>query len=140
MEIHDSQRHQIIKNLISPLSKSVVDDAIRLWERLGVELILIIGEDGFDALFARALYLNSAAFPWRVADLPSSQADSRFAELKRNLKEQTPAQASETNSLLLVTFTNILASLIGEQLTTHILRLAWGVDFSNKIINRESLK
>lgn len=43
-----------------------------------------------------------------------------------SLEGQAPAQASEANSLLMITFTDILASLIGEQLTTSILRLAWG--------------
>ncbi len=38
----------------------------------------------------------------------------------------TPAQASEANRLLLITFTDILSSLIGEELTTSILRSAWG--------------
>ena len=48
------------------------------------------------------------------------------------LERQTPAQASEANRLLLITFTDILASLIGEQLTTSILRLAWANDASDK--------
>ena len=39
---------------------------------------------------------------------------------------QTTAQISAANCLLLTTFTDILASLIGEELTISILRLAWG--------------
>ena len=35
-------------------------------------------------------------------------------------------QASEANSLLQITFTDILVLLIGEPLTANILRLAWG--------------
>ena len=38
---------------------------------------------------------------------------------------QTTAQISAANCLLLITFTDILASLIGEELTISILRLAW---------------
>ena len=44
------------------------------------------------------------------------------------LERQTPEHAREANLLLLITFTDILASLIGEQLTTSILRLAWEND------------
>jgi hypothetical protein len=62
----------------------------------------------------------------------SPQIDQRFAELKVRLAEQTPAQASAASRLLLITFTDILASLIGEQLTTSILRSAWGDDASDK--------
>ncbi|MEP6605539.1 MAG: hypothetical protein ABJA60_05420 [Nitrosospira sp.] len=110
-----------------------MDDAIRLWEQLAEKLIFIIGDDGFDSLYARTLYLNQATFPWLVASSPPPQADSRFAELKGNLEGQTPAQVSEANNLLLIKFTDILASLIGEQITTHLLLRSWGVDLSNKI-------
>lgn len=133
METHDPQRHQIIKNLISPLSKNVADDAISLWEQLATQIISILGEDGFDSLYARTLYLNQAAFPGRVSNPASPQADLRFAELKRNLDRQTPAQASEANSLLLIAFTDILASLIGEPLITRILNLAWESGISTSI-------
>ncbi|MEO6824975.1 MAG: hypothetical protein ABI167_09700 [Nitrosospira sp.] len=132
METPDSQRHQIIKNLLSPLSKSVADDAISLWEQLAEKLIFSIGEDGFDALFARTLYLNQATFPWLAASPAPRYTDLRFAELKENLAAQAPEKAGEANSRLLITFTDILASLIGEQMTTHLLRWSWDVDPSNK--------
>ena len=37
-------------------------------------------------------------------------------------------QVREANSLLLITLTDILASLIGEQLINRILRFAWGAE------------
>jgi hypothetical protein len=43
-----------------------------------------------------------------------------------HLADQTPAHARAAHSLLLTTLTDILASLIGEQLTASILRSAWG--------------
>jgi hypothetical protein len=43
-----------------------------------------------------------------------------------SLSDQTPAQAGAANRLLLITFTDIMASLIGEALTTRILSSAWG--------------
>jgi dolichol kinase len=46
--------------------------------------------------------------------------------LRTHLADQTPAHARAANSLLLTSFTDILASLIGEQLTASILRSAWG--------------
>ena len=47
-----------------------------------------------------------------------------------NFEGKTAGQASEANNLLLITFTDILASLIGEKLTTTILYSAWGNDAS----------
>ncbi|MFD2271188.1 hypothetical protein ACFS07_08755 [Undibacterium arcticum] len=48
------------------------------------------------------------------------------------MKNKRPRKTSAANSLLLITFTDILTSLIGEQLTTNILRSAWGNDASDR--------
>jgi hypothetical protein len=52
--------------------------------------------------------------------------DHRFAELKIILAGQSPKQAGEANCLLLITLTDILSSIIGEDLTMSILHSAWG--------------
>jgi hypothetical protein len=107
-------------------TEKAADAAIKLWEQMAVQIISIVGEDGFDSLYARSIFLSRSTFPWLTASPLPPPTDHRFAELKAGLEGQAPAQASEANSLLLITFTDILASLIGEQLTTRILRLAWG--------------
>ena len=89
---------------------------------------MIVGEVGFNALYARSVFLAQTSFPWLAASSLAPQTDHRFAQLKISLAEQTPAHASEANRLLLITFTNILTSLIGEELTAGILRSAWGKD------------
>ncbi len=126
METSDLLRHRIIKNLMAQHTEKVADAAINLWEKMTAQIILIIGEGGFDSLYGRSVFLTQPTFPWLAASPLPSQTDHRFAELKMSLEGQTPAQAREANTLLLISFTDILASLIGEQLTTRILRLAWG--------------
>ncbi len=54
--------------------------------------------------------------------------ESRFAALKSSLESQDLAQANEASIALLITFIDILATLIGELLTTNILQSAWGDD------------
>ena len=110
----------------------VTDAAINFWDKLATEIISIVGEGGFNSLYARSVFLVRSTFPWLATSSLSPQIDQRFAELKVRLAEQTPAQANAANRLLLITFTDILASLIGEQLTTSIMRSAWGDDASNK--------
>ncbi|MDP3878108.1 MAG: hypothetical protein Q8Q50_14110 [Methylobacter sp.] len=124
-------RHQIIKNLTAQHSENVADAALNLWTQMATQIISIIGESGFDSLYARSAFLTQSTFPWFATASPSSSTQ-RFASLKTSFEQQTPAQASEANHLLLMTFTDILASLIGEPLTTRILRSAWGVDASDK--------
>lgn len=74
----------------------------------------------------RSLSLTQSSFPWLAGDLLPPHADDRFAELKKCLESHEPAQASEANRLLIATFTDILALLIGEELTITIMHSAWG--------------
>ncbi len=131
METSDALRLQIIGRLLARRTEKAVDTAISLWELLAIQIISIVCEGGFDSLYARSVFLTQQAFPWLTVNAPSPQTDHRFAALKTSFDGQTSAQVSEANSLLLITFTGILASLIGEQLTVSILRSAWGNDASD---------
>lgn len=125
-------RQQISESLKAPQTEKVVDAAINLWEQLATQIISIVGEDGFNSLYARSIFLGQSTFPWLAAGSPSTHNDHRFSGLKIIFKGQTPEQASAANSLLLITFTDILTSLIGEQLTANVLHSAWGNNASFK--------
>ncbi len=124
----DLLRQQIVKRRIAQPSEDVAAAAINLWEHLATQIIPIIGEGGFNAIYARSVFLTQSTFPWLAADSLSPQTDHRFAELKISLEGRPPEQTNAGNSLLLITFTDILASLIGEQLTNLIIRSALGDD------------
>ncbi|MBU6995582.1 MAG: hypothetical protein JZL64_11385, partial [Ferrovum myxofaciens] len=81
--------------------EGVVDGAIVSWEQLATHLVSIIGESGFNSLYARSVFLAQSTFPWLAPSLLSSQTDHRFAELRISFEGQTPVQVSEANSLLL---------------------------------------
>src|SRR3989304_1722081 len=98
-------RHRIIEDLMARHSDKVADAAIDSWEKLATEIISIVGEGGFNSLYARSVFLTQSTFPWLAASLLSPQTDHPFAELKMSLEGQSPAQASEANSLLMITFT-----------------------------------
>jgi len=132
METSELLRHRIIKNLVAQHPEKAADTAINLWEQVATQIISIVGEGGFDALYARSVFLTQSTFSWLAVSSLSAQADYRFAELKMSFEDQSPVQVGEANSLLLINFTDILASLIGEQLTTSILRSAWSFDASNR--------
>ncbi len=132
MEPSDLHRHQIIEGLIPRDSDNVVAAAINRWELIATQVVSIIGEGGFSALYLRSLHLAQATFSWLPAHSMSPQTDDRFALLKASLEEQTPELASAANHLLLITFTDILASLIGEDLTIRILHSAWSHDASSQ--------
>ncbi|HET9113173.1 MAG TPA: hypothetical protein VFN66_04825 [Burkholderiales bacterium] len=106
--------------------EAVADVSIRLWESMASEIISIVGTGGFMSLYARSLHLVRPSFSWLVAEAASADKSHRFAQLKTSLAGQTPEQASAANIMLLITFTDILAALIGDPLTTSILGTAWG--------------
>lgn len=126
MATNDSLRHQKINSLMAQHTDKVAVVALDLWQLMATKIISIIGEGGFNALYARSLFLSQASFPWLDTASCSSQTDTHFVALKQCFEAQSSAQVCAANSLLLITFTDILESLIGEPLTTSILRSAWG--------------
>jgi len=134
MAIKD-ERHQMIERNVLRRPETVTDDAITLWDRLAVELVAIIGCSGFDTLYARNIHLVRARHPW-LAD----GSDPGFKRLKTGLEGQEAASAGAAAVDLLTTFIDTLIQLIGESLTTTILKSAWNQDIADtaaKEINNE---
>ena len=126
METTDQLRRQLIEQLMAQRTEKVAYAAIDLWEPLAIQIVSLVGEEGFSSLYARSAFCVQSKFPWLAAQSLSLQTDQRFAELKKTLEGQIAEEARAANGLLLITFTDILAALIGEQLTVGILRSAWG--------------
>lgn len=131
-------RHQLIKNIMAPPAEKVAD-AVNLWTQLAIQIIAIIGEGGFNSLYIRSAFLARSTYPWLTVGASPPQTDQRFEELKTSLQNQTPAQASAANILLLTTFTDILSSLIGEELTVNILYVAWNINASDAVDDKKIL-
>ena len=126
METSDILRHQIIKSLLAHHTAKGGEGAILVWEQMANQLIPLIGEDGFAMLTTRSVVLTQPAFPWLKVSAQPLQTSKMFAELSSSFNGQSPANANAANSQLLITFTDIMASLIGEELTINTLRSAWG--------------
>lgn len=125
METADLPRHLLVQSLMASHAEKFADDAVNMWELLATQLVLIIGDSGFSSIYARSVFMCHASYPWLKGSALSPYGKHRFAELKSSLQGQRPEEASAANRLLLIRFTDILASLIGELLTERILRSAW---------------
>ena len=132
MDSSSLPRHQLIESLIAQHAEDVVDSAVRLWEEMAVEIVSIISEGGFNSLYARSVFLSQPSIPLLSASALPLQAIPRFAELKKSFEGLSSSEVSAANNLLLRVFTDILATLIGEDLTSNILRSAWGNHASEK--------
>lgn len=133
------QRHDIVEKAVMQRPDAVVEVSVLLWERLSAELISIIGEEGFQSLYARSANLNSVTYPWLLLDHAAQSSGSRFAGLQISLESRSLAEASEASKALLITFVDILALLIGDLLTASILRSAW-IDDTLDIVVKGNLK
>lgn len=120
MTTSDVQRQQKIDDLLMQQCETA-EAAVFLWERIAAKIISLVGEGGFNALYARSIFLCQSAFPWLASGMLPAQPEYRFAKLKASLEAQAPEQANAAQRLLLITFIDILATLIGERLTEHIL-------------------
>lgn len=117
--------HAIEQLIQTVITKSAGEDiAVHLWQPLAFQLVSIIGENGFNSLYNRSFYLTRLAYPWLadIQDTPQYQ----FTDFRACLEGQSIDEANDANCMLLVTFTNILVTLIGEPLTITILNSAWG--------------
>jgi hypothetical protein len=120
--------HMVIRIAVTKRPDFSLDRALVLWQRLSVELTPIIGDGGFDSLYARSLNLASAGFPWIVTKGIAQTKQSSFVDFMQMLKSREPDEAAQALVTLLTVFTDVLATLIGTSLTTRILRSAWGDD------------
>ena len=125
-------QHKLIQSLMARSREGGgEDDILAIWEPLATEVVSIVGEAGFNSLYARSIYITEKNCPWYVLPTQVPSTSERFIEIKMNFERLSSAQFNEANSLLLITFIDILASLIGEQLTLRILYSAWSRHISD---------
>lgn len=106
-------------------ARAVAESALRLWSQAARELALLIGQGGVRAIYARSLHLARADYPWLPEAPDPTQSAPPFTELQATLERQAPPDALEAGTAFLVTFTDLLATLIGEALTTGLMNSAW---------------
>jgi hypothetical protein len=115
----------------APPPSDGIDSLLRPWTRLGAQLVPLIGETGFCALFSRAVRLSGAFNGSPVVDPSCRGVDKLLAALADHLAPLGGARAPAANSELLDTFTKLLSALIGEGLTTRLLASA-SIDDENR--------
>lgn len=109
----------------APDASAVAEATISTWHQVASHLIPVIGAGGVDVLFNRSLHLTCTAFPWLTILGDHRDNTVLFASLKARLTGRDPDAAVEASYTLLVTFVELLMSLIGESLTERLLSSVW---------------
>jgi hypothetical protein len=104
--------------------------ARRAYDDLARVLDPLIGTLGVEALAARATHLAQRDYGWLASASGSKPTEGSFDHVCDALEQQAPALAAEAGAAVLASFIGLLATLIGERLTTQLMRQAWTDRFS----------
>ncbi|WP_367847127.1 hypothetical protein [Rhodoferax sp. WC2427] len=109
----------------SPDVSAMVEAVSRTWQFMAAQLEPVIGERGVGVLLDRALHLTGKNFPWLVDPGPPQDHADRLTRLQARFASRDLQESAAAGCALLVTFTELLASLIGDSLTERLLASVW---------------
>lgn len=125
------QRRELIRRKLAHQrqadGRAVAEIAAQTWGRVVSQISPVIGDEGVRALYRRSLHLTKAALP-RFAEFNDEQSLRSFNELLLRLEPLDAADVSDFSSAFLIAFTELLATLIGDGLTTRLTQSAWAED------------
>jgi hypothetical protein len=104
---------------------AAADAARRAYDDLARVSAPLIGQVGLDALTGRTLYLSQRHYQWLAMTREPGQWTGPFSQIEFSLKQQTPAAGMEAAGAIFATLAGLIATLIGEPLTTRLLEEAW---------------
>lgn len=105
----------------APDAKAVAEAALSTWQQVVARLSPVIGTRGVEVLVKRSLHLMTSDFPWFAIAGEHRESGDLFENLKARLMDREPDVAAEASYALLITFTELLTTLIGESLTGSLL-------------------
>lgn len=114
--------HRLAPGAAAP---AVAEAVLVVWGEIDAALQPIIGARGVAALLQRTAHLTAQAHPWLAPGRAADDAAQAIAELTTRMAGQGEAQALACGQDFLLTFHQLLATLIGQPLTQRLLRSAW---------------
>lgn len=124
-------RHEMIRRTLEQRAgsdadaRAIAEAAISIWQQISVRLVRVIGVRGVDALFCRSLHLTGRSFPFLTLGGNHRDRVALLANLRACIETREKLVAAEVCLVLLVTFTELLATLIGDSLTQRLLSPIW---------------
>lgn len=103
----------------------VADTVVALWLEIDRALSPIIGHRGVAALYNRSLKVTAAIHPWLAVGHHDVMAAVDATGLRSALAQRAADQAAAGGSALFHTFHELLASLVGAELTDQLLGSVW---------------
>jgi hypothetical protein len=119
-------RHAIMPGVVTGSDPVSVAAALAaLYGALARHLEPLMGTRAVQAIYARSVDLATSEAPWIAAAAGVHDGAGPVEALRDCLEHQAPSTATDGTRVLLVTFVELLARLIGEGLTTRLMAQAW---------------
>lgn len=106
-------------------AKAVADATIGIWHDARARLAPVIGGQGVDVLLRRSLHIAGRTLPCLAVAGHAVSSSELLAALHARIAGCETALAIEASDALWVTFTELLASLIGQSLAERLLAPIW---------------
>ena len=103
-------------------AERIAEVAASTWREMYAALSPVIGPGGVTALYQRSLYMTRVAHPCLASVREDALRPGEFAALQQVLSQQTSTHVAAANGALLLTFCDLLGSLISVSLTERLLR------------------
>ncbi|MES2017890.1 MAG: hypothetical protein V4484_15480 [Pseudomonadota bacterium] len=126
MATDDELPRAIIERVLSGPPEASIDVSIELLQILANALSNVIGEDGFESLLFRSARRAGNDYPWLQFDPRARPADPEFELLRHCFEGRNARDIQAASILLITTFIDILALLVGAHMTKLILESALG--------------
>jgi hypothetical protein len=101
--------------------------ATRVWRTMFRKFSPLLGPLSADLLFARSLAEQEAAFPWLPRIAPGAESTA-YEAFERSLDSRSTEDILAANRAMLLTYTTVLADLIGMRLATNFLGAAFAIE------------
>lgn len=123
----------LVAQLVQQSAGPVAETASAMLLPLSKNLTVILGHNGFKALFDRAMHAAGRKHPWLVNAEDASDRFSGPQTLKATLGQQESDEARRATVLLFSTLLELLVALIGQALTLKLLSASWGHAFDHAV-------
>lgn len=114
----------------APDASAVAEATAGTWRQVAALLTPVLGARGVDVIFRRALSLTSKIYPWLALDEAQGDSAALLVSLKAQLAGQETDVAAEAACALLMTFFELLTTLLGESLTERLSKPVWTAPLS----------
>jgi len=104
---------------------ALVEAAERACQKLSGRVATLVTTTGYRALFARALFLTRAEFPFLSAVQVGAIPENCFDGLRDGVSSVTGAELRDGLAAVLAGIMGLLATFIGDDLTVRLVRDVW---------------